>query len=79
VLDHELVHATDIYNGNLDIWRTMANQLGNPQLADIMMEYHAYLSSERVEREFGVDYGATDKVKVLGSMLPPQFLNFFNR
>ena len=75
-MSHELVHASDILNGNEFQWAVDYSSSDR----DVIMEYHAYLRSAEIEAGFGVDYGSAEKVKGLIPFLPAGFsLNNYNK
>ncbi|MBT1699008.1 RHS repeat-associated core domain-containing protein [Fulvivirgaceae bacterium PWU4] len=53
VVAHELVHATDIINGNRDFWYDWYGEIMGHQI----MEHHAYTRSAEIEKQMGVNFG----------------------
>jgi RHS repeat-associated protein len=53
IVAHELVHATDIINGNRDLWYDWYGEF----MGHKIMEHHAYTRSAAIEEQMGVNFG----------------------
>jgi RHS repeat-associated protein len=81
VLGHELVHARDIANGNVDMWRFENAELDpdeQERIVELIMEVHAWEWTEKAERDPRIDTVYGDGASVWLARLRPQLPPAFN-